>query len=61
MGTFAIVVFSFAILMVFMSVKAVPQGEEYTVEHFDRPLKSLRNAHGISWAIGAELLFVFKA
>jgi len=36
MGTFAIVVFGFAILMVFMSVKSVPQGDEYTVERFGR-------------------------
>ncbi|KAF3981047.1 MAG: SPFH/Band 7/PHB domain protein [Methylococcales symbiont of Hymedesmia sp. n. MRB-2018] len=36
MEIFAIVVFSFAILMVFMSVKPVPQGDEYTVERFGR-------------------------
>ena len=36
MEVFAIVVFGFAILMVFMSVKTVPQGEEYTVERFGR-------------------------
>lgn len=41
MGTFAIVVFIFAILMVFMSVKAVPQGEEYTVERFGRYTNTL--------------------
>jgi len=41
MGTFAIVVFGFAILMVFMSVKAVPQGSEYTVERFGRYTNTL--------------------
>lgn len=41
MGTFAIVVFVFAILLVFMSVKTVPQGEEYTVERFGRYINTL--------------------
>ena len=41
MGTFAIVVFAFAILMVFMSVKAVPQGFEYIVERFGRYTNTL--------------------
>jgi len=41
MGTFAIVVFIFAILMVFMSVKSVPQGDEYTVERFGRYTNTL--------------------
>ncbi len=41
MGTFAIVVFVFAILMVFMSVKSVPQGMEYTVERFGRYTNTL--------------------
>ena len=41
MGTFALVVFGFAILMVFMSVKSVPQGMEYTVERFGRYTKTL--------------------
>jgi len=41
MGTFAVVVFGFAILMVFMSVKGVPQGEEYTVERFGRYTNTL--------------------
>jgi len=41
MGTFAIVVFAFAILMVFMSVKSVPHGSEYTVEHFGRYTNTL--------------------
>jgi len=41
MGIFALVVFGFAILMVFMSVKAVPQGMEYTIERFGRYIKTL--------------------
>jgi len=41
MGTFAIVVLGFAILMVFMSVKSVPQGMEYTVERFGRYTNTL--------------------
>lgn len=41
MGTFALVVFGFAILLVFMSVKSVPQGDEYTVERFGRYTKTL--------------------
>lgn len=36
MEIFSIVVFGFAVLKVFMSVKPVPQGEEYTVERFGR-------------------------
>ncbi len=41
MGTFALVGFGFAILMVFMSVKSIPQGMEYTVERFGRYIKTL--------------------
>ncbi len=41
MGTFALIVFGFAILMVFMSVKSIPQGMEYTVERFGRYIKTL--------------------
>ncbi len=41
MGTFAIVVLVFAILMVFMSVKSVPQGMEFTVERFGRYTNTL--------------------
>ncbi len=41
MATFAVVVFVFAILMVFMSVKSVPQGSEYTVERFGRYTNTL--------------------
>ncbi len=41
METFAIVVLIFAILMVFMSVKSVPQGMEYTVERFGRYTNTL--------------------
>ncbi len=35
-GIFVTALFIFAILMVFMSVKSVPQGMEYTVERFGR-------------------------
>jgi len=35
-GLFVTVLFIFAILMVFMSVKSVPQGMEYTVERFGK-------------------------
>lgn len=35
-GLFVTVLFMFAILMVFMSVKSVPQGMEYTVERFGK-------------------------
>ena len=41
METFAVVVLIFAILMVFMSVKSVPQGMEYTVERFGRYTNTL--------------------
>ena len=41
METFAIVVLIFAILMVFMSVKSVPQGMEYSVERFGRYTNTL--------------------
>lgn len=41
MGTFALVVFGFAVLLVFMSVKSVPQGTEYTVERFGRYTNTL--------------------
>ncbi|NOR72018.1 MAG: SPFH/Band 7/PHB domain protein [Methylomarinum sp.] len=41
MEVFALVVFGFAILMVFMSVKSVPQGMEYTVERFGRYTNTL--------------------
>ncbi|MCK5829851.1 MAG: SPFH/Band 7/PHB domain protein [Methylococcales bacterium] len=41
MGTLALVVLGFAILMVFMSVKSVPQGSEYTVERFGRYTNTL--------------------
>ncbi len=40
-GLFAMVLFIFAILMVFMSVKSVPQGMEYTVERFGRYIATL--------------------
>lgn len=41
METFAIVVLIFAILLVFMSVKSVPQGMEFTVERFGRYTNTL--------------------
>lgn len=41
MEAFALVVFGFAILLVFMGVKSVPQGEEYTVERFGRYTNTL--------------------
>ncbi len=40
-GLFATVLFVFAILMVFMSVKSVPQGMEYTVERFGKYINTL--------------------
>lgn len=42
MGTFVLVILGFAILMVFMSVKSIPQGTEYTVERFGRYTKTLK-------------------
>lgn len=41
MGTFAVVFLILAILIVFMSVKTVPQGMEYTVERFGKYTKTL--------------------
>ncbi len=38
---FALVVFIFAILVLFLSVKAVPQGAEYTVERFGKYTSTL--------------------
>ncbi len=40
-GLFVTVLFVFAILMVFMSVKSVPQGMEYTVERFGKYINTL--------------------
>jgi len=40
-GLFVTVLFIFAILMVFMSVKSVPQGMEYTVERFGKYITTL--------------------
>lgn len=42
MGTFFLAVLIFAIVLVFMSVKPVPQGMEYTVERFGRYTTTLR-------------------
>jgi regulator of protease activity HflC (stomatin/prohibitin superfamily) len=41
MGGFALTLLIFAVLMVFMSVKSVPQGMEYTVERFGRYTNTL--------------------
>ncbi|MDO9105422.1 MAG: SPFH domain-containing protein [Methylovulum sp.] len=40
-GVFVLVLFVFAILLVFMSVKSVPQGMEYTVERFGKYTNTL--------------------
>lgn len=42
MGEVAIVLLALAILLVILGVKAVPQGEEYTVQRFGRYTKTLR-------------------
>ena len=39
---FAIILLVFAVALVFMGVKTVPQGEEFTVERFGRYTKTLR-------------------
>ncbi len=41
MGGFVLVLLIFAVLMVFMSVKSVPQGMEYTVERFGKYTNTL--------------------
>ena len=41
MGSFALALLIFAVLMVFMSVKSVPQGMEYTVERFGKYTNTL--------------------
>jgi len=41
MGGFALALLVFAVLMVFMSVKSVPQGMEYTVERFGKYTNTL--------------------
>ncbi|TRW92766.1 SPFH domain-containing protein [Candidatus Methylobacter oryzae] len=41
MGGFALALLIFAVLMVFMSVKSVPQGMEYTVERFGKYTNTL--------------------
>ncbi len=50
-GVFAIVIVVVAILLVFMGVKSVPQGREWTVERYGRYTKTLRP--------GLNLLFPF--
>lgn len=41
MGSFVSVLFFFALLMAYMSVKSVPQGMQYTVERFGKYTKTL--------------------
>ena len=41
MGGFVLALLIFAVLMVFMSVKSVPQGKEYTVERFGKYTNTL--------------------
>ncbi len=41
MGSFVLALLIFAVLMVFMSVKSVPQGMEYTVERFGKYTNTL--------------------
>ena len=41
MGLVALVVLGLALVTVFMGVKAVPQGREYTVERFGRYTRTL--------------------
>lgn len=41
MSTFFILFFTFAVVLVYMSVKSVPQGMEYTVERFGRYTNTL--------------------
>lgn len=41
MSTFFIIFFTFAVVLVYMSVKSVPQGMEYTVERFGRYTNTL--------------------
>jgi regulator of protease activity HflC (stomatin/prohibitin superfamily) len=41
MGGFVLTILIFAVLMVFMSVKSVPQGKEYTVERFGKYTNTL--------------------
>lgn len=41
MSTFFVVFFTFAVVLVYMSVKSVPQGMEYTVERFGRYTNTL--------------------
>src|ERR1700761_8749222 len=50
-GVFAIVIAVVAIVLVFMGIKSVPQGREWTVERFGRYTKTLRP--------GLNLLFPF--
>jgi hypothetical protein len=47
MEIFALVVFGFAILMVFMSVKALPQGDECKVERFAHKLNIMEQVRDV--------------
>ncbi len=40
-GTMAIAIFIFAVVLIFMMVRSVPQGEEWTVERFGRYTRTL--------------------
>ncbi|TAN66917.1 MAG: SPFH/Band 7/PHB domain protein [Methylobacter sp.] len=51
MGGFALALLIFSVLMVFMSVKAVPQGMEYTVERFGKYTRTLDPGFNAIWPI----------
>jgi len=40
-GDFVLALLTFAVVLVFMSVKSVPQGMEYTVERFGKYINTL--------------------
>lgn len=51
MGGFVLALLVFAVLIVFMSVKAVPQGMEYTVERFGKYTRTLDPGFNAIWPI----------
>ncbi|PPK68725.1 SPFH domain-containing protein [Methylobacter tundripaludum] len=51
MGGFVLAFLVFAVLMVFMSVKSVPQGMEYTVERFGKYTRTLTPGLDFIWPI----------
>ncbi|MCK9634905.1 MAG: SPFH/Band 7/PHB domain protein [Methylobacter tundripaludum] len=51
MGGFVLAFLVFAVLIVFMSVKAVPQGMEYTVERFGKYTRTLDPGFNAIWPI----------